>query len=226
MSWKTNVGCLICGICLGLAISLKLTYVATALPFLLASLHAQQTNNARLKATGLIVIGIAIGMFSIIFYAVRDFDRFLFNNLEYHVLKTPISLSFSPFPDRIIKSFGQPTMLVLYAMSFLVARIAVEKPTYREIRAQAGRLLGSNNVILTILLVGFTTAAILSTQAIWGAYLAAVVVWLIVMTASLAKKNTCTAVVVIGAALLTTVIGITGYKFGQLGYGRSLRNSH
>ena len=225
MSWKTNVGYLICGICVGLAISLKLTYVATAPPFLLASLFAQQTSDSRLKAVGLVAVGMAIGMFSIIFYAARDFDRFMFNNLEYHILKTPISLSLSPMRDRVFHSFGQPTMLLLYAMAFVVARIAVEKATYRQICAQAARLLGDANVILAILLVVCSTGAILGVRAVWDASLAALVPWLIVMTAAVARKNKSTVAVITAVALLTTAIGITGHKFGQLGYGRDLRRA-
>jgi hypothetical protein len=225
ISWKTNVRYLICGICIGLAISLKLIYVAAVAPFLLASLYAERTSNARLKAVGLMTSGIAIGMFSIIFYAVRDFDRFVFNNLEYHILKTPISLSLSSMSDRVFRSFCTPTMLLLYAMALLVARIAVEEASYRKIYAQAARLLGDATVMLAILLVGFSTAVVLGVRAVWGAYLAAVVPWLIVLTAAVAKKNKPTVAVITGVALLTAVIGISGYKFGESGYGRDLRRA-
>jgi hypothetical protein len=79
------------GVALGLAVGAKLYYAALVVPFGLAALlYPRELALRRRLARGLLplVIGGLVGLAPVFYYAARDLDGFLFNNLGYHTLNT------------------------------------------------------------------------------------------------------------------------------------------
>lgn len=88
---RAALWCLAAGVALAVAIGAKLYYATLLAPFVLAALLYPRaaTGRARLVQGVLpLVAGVWIGLLPVFYYAARDWDRFRFNNLGYHLLNT------------------------------------------------------------------------------------------------------------------------------------------
>ncbi|MFN2199581.1 MAG: glycosyltransferase family 39 protein, partial [Caldilineaceae bacterium] len=164
-SRRRSVMFFLAGVLLAVAVGAKLYYATLAVPFGLAALAypRRASLRSRIGAGALpLVAGTVAGALPLLYYAARDWDRFAFNNLGYHLLNaqwreangSTATMTWSSKLDTARDLLANPSYLLIVA--WLALAVAV-------VLAQQNKIRRSDVLSCSVVLSGLLTATALLT---------------------------------------------------------------
>jgi hypothetical protein len=115
---------LLSGFCIAVAVGAKLYYALLVVPFMVSAIlfpRSQGTKRRILFMFAPLTIGIVIGLLPVLYFMIRDYDAFMFNNLSFHMMNTrlfriagyPYNMTLSSKIQFAKTVFFQPENLIL-----------------------------------------------------------------------------------------------------------------
>lgn len=150
---------LLAGMALGGAVGAKLYYAALALPFALAALlYPRPFSLSKRLIQGILplALGGLVALLPVGYYALRDWDRFAFNNLGYHTLNAQwrlqngfTDLTWAYKWDTARDLIGNPNFLIL-ELWLVVALLLGWRGNKRTLPAPGAFLAGTTALVATL----------------------------------------------------------------------------
>jgi hypothetical protein len=156
------------GVLLALAVGAKLYYATLAVPFGLAALiyPRRASLRSRIGAGALpLVAGAIAGALPLLYYAARDWDRFAFNNLGYHLLNAQwredngytATMTWASKLDTARDLLANPSYLLIVAwLALAVAVVLTLQNKTRRLDVLSSSVFLSGLLTVTALLTAFT----------------------------------------------------------------------
>ena len=157
-----------CGIAIAASLGSKFYYATTMVPFALAALvYPRATAISKRIVTSLLPLaaGLFVGALPILYYAARNFDRFYFNNVGYHVLNalwrqqngSTATLTLASKLDTARDLLANPNYLLLIVWLALSVVIVVgqERPSRHRLSLISPELFLSGLLVMVSVLTAF-----------------------------------------------------------------------
>lgn len=232
------------GLLLGAAVGAKLYYATLVIPFGLAALLYPATTSLRSRiSSGVLPMagGAIVGALALLYYAVRDWDRFAFNNLGYHLLNAQwrerngftATMTWATKLDTARDLLANPSYLLIVAWLALAVAVVLTQSVrpLRRFSSLAPGIVLSGILVIVSLLTAFTP------RPLFPQYFAMPVPFLLTLMAALYAqmaqpyRRTLRQAAVIAAVLLTITVlprhtgslrrAAAGQSLGGCGGGRN-----